>query len=151
LAGKIDGQSRYLVVASTKQFNGQRMARDNGEDIGDVDVAMLDIVSKTFFPVEAKSLTLAKTPGEVKNELEALFSTKNKDSAVNHHLERIQWLTSHLSDVLQEFGVCTADVAAWTIEPILVLDGNLLSRYLADSPFPVMTETEFLKFLVERG
>lgn len=141
---------RYLGRVAVKRFNNQRMTRDNGEDIGDVDVAVLDITTKTFFPIEAKSLTLAKTPNELKNELHELFDTENTESAVNRHLERVEWLSAHMSAVLREFRVYNEDVSKWTINPIMVLGGNLLSRYLAETPFPVMTHTEFLRFLAQR-
>lgn len=150
LSREIAKLSRYLSRIAVKRFDKQRMTRDNGEDIGDVDVAVLDITTKTFFPVEAKSLTVAKTPNELKNELDDLFDTKSRESAVNRHLERVEWLNAHIGAVLQEFGIYNEDVSQWTIKPIMVLEGNLLSRYLGASPFPVMPKTEFLRFLAKR-
>ena len=149
LANKIKSKTHFLVKASATRFNGIEMQRANGEAIGDVDVAILAPLTKTFFPVEAKSLTVAKTPSEVRNEFDSLFrDTEDKICAVSHHLERIEWLKHHIKDVLEEFGIDPNDAPSWTIKPILVLDKNLLSKYLAAPPFLVMCESEFFAFLL---
>ena len=70
--------------------------------------------------------------------------------AVSHHLERVAWLHSNLDDVLSEFGVDPGEISSWKIEPLLVLDSDLLSRHLTDPPFPVMTEKELMQFLTSR-
>ena len=55
------------------------------------------------------------------------------------------------TDVVHEFGIQAGDVSGWTIEPNFVPGGNLLSRYLAYAPFPVITEIEFLRFILDRA
>ena len=94
----------------------------------------------------------------MKNEFDALFTdTESRTSAVTHHQERIDWLRKHLPDVrehlpdvLIEFGLEPSEAESWTIEPILVLDSDLLSRYLVEPPFKVMAEDEFMRFLDSR-
>ncbi|PAY17437.1 hypothetical protein CKO51_21210 [Rhodopirellula sp. SM50] len=151
LAGKLSALCGYAARPSMTEFNGHTMERSPGEGIGDIDVAVLHKSTRTFFPIEAKSFTLAKTPSEVKNQFDELFTdTNDAMCAVSHHLERVEWVRSNLGDVLSEFGVDSNEADSWTVEPILVLDGDLLSRYLTDPPFAVMTEGEFVQFLISR-
>ena len=151
LASKVSALSGYSARSSMTEFNGKRMKRDDGDPIGDIDVFVLDANRRTIIPIEAKAFTLAKTPSEVKNEFDALFTdTEGEMCAVSHHLERVAWLHSNLDDVLSEFGVDPGEISSWKIEPLLVLDSDLLSRHLTDPPFPVMTEKELMQFLTSR-
>jgi hypothetical protein len=95
---------------------------------------------------------MAKTPSEVKNEFDGLFKDAKDGSkcAVNRHQERVEWLRDHIVDVLAEFGINENEKDTWRIEPILVLDTDLLSRYLTEPPFPIMSEQEFIHFLESR-
>ncbi|WP_146593614.1 hypothetical protein [Novipirellula galeiformis] len=152
LAGKVSALSGYTARPSMTEFSGNRLKRADGNPIGDVDVFVLDANTHTIFPIEAKAFTLAKTPSEVKNEFDALFTdTEDEMCAVSHHLERVAWLQSNLGDVLSEFGVDPGEADSWKIEPLLVLDSDLLSRHLTAPPFPVMTEKELIRFLTSRA
>ncbi|MEP4680584.1 MAG: hypothetical protein ABJ015_02965, partial [Rhodopirellula bahusiensis] len=151
LASKLSALSGYSARSSMTEFNGKRMKRADGNPIGDIDVFVLDANTRTIIPIEAKAFTLAKTPSEVKNEFDALFTdTEDEMCSVSHHLERVAWLHSNLEDVLSEFGVDPREADNWTIEPLLVLDSDLLSRHLTAPPFPVMTEKELMQFLTSR-
>jgi hypothetical protein len=149
LARRVAEMKRYSVKASLTMFNGKSLVRLNNDPIGDVDVSVVDRLTHTFFPVEAKSFAMAKTPSEVKNEFDGLFkdAKDGSKSAVNRHQERVEWLKNHMVDVLAEFGISETEKEKWHIEPILVLDKDLLSRYLTEPPFPIMLEQEFLQFL----
>ncbi|TWU02901.1 hypothetical protein [Stieleria varia] len=151
LVGRVSSLSGYIARPSMTEFNGNLMKRADGDPIGDVDVFVLDANTRTILPVEAKAFALAKTPSEVKNEFDALFTdTEDEMCAVSHHLERVAWMQSNIADVLAEFGVDPAEGSRWKIEPLLVLDSDLLSRHLTAPPFPVMTEKEFIQFLRSR-
>ena len=152
LARSVAKMKRYSVRASLTTFNGKSLVRRNNDPIGDVDVSVVDRLSHTFFPVEAKSFAMAKTPSEVKNEFDGLFkdAKDGRKCAVNRHQERVEWLRDHIVDVLAEFGITENEKDTWRIEPILVLDTDLLSRYLTEPPFPIMSEQEFIHFLESR-
>jgi len=117
--------------------------RDDAADLGDIDVLVADPAERRLRAVEAKDLAVARTPAELANELAATFqSTDEHQAAIDRHVERVEWLREHLAEVLSWLGLDDEDPALWTVEGLVVLDIELMSPYLTDPPFPVVTYRE---------
>ncbi len=136
----------YRVRRRAKKFNGKRLSRDNGEDIGDIDVLAANVSARTIFPIEAKCFSLAKTSAEVGRERDALFGDLTASSGkVGRHLERVAWIRSHTGDVLHELGL--PEEEGWVIEPFIVLDVDLISVHLTSSPIKIATRETLVEML----
>ncbi|KKL20022.1 hypothetical protein LCGC14_2459620, partial [marine sediment metagenome] len=138
----------YLVRPRVRKLNGKRLSRENGEDIGDIDVLAVSVPAKVIFPIEAKCFSLAKTPAEVGRERDELFGEMTTSSGkIGRHLERVAWLHSNIRDVLREFEL--PDDEGWVIEPFIVLDVDLISVHLSSSLINIATRESLVEMLME--
>lgn len=55
------------------------------------------------------------------------------------HLDRVEWLRDHVTDVVRWLDVDGDDLAQWTVEPLIVVDEELMSPFITDSPVQVRT------------
>jgi hypothetical protein len=128
-----------IVKRQVKKVGRLRLQRRKGEDLGDVDVLVADPRRQRLTAVETKDLAVAKTPAELSNELEETFQSRDsRAAAVDRHVERVEWLREHLAYVLDWLGI-DDDPKAWTVEGLIVIDIELMSPYLVDLPFQVVT------------
>jgi hypothetical protein len=135
-----DTPPNSLAKMKVTAVGGLPIARPNGEDLGDVDVLVADVPSRRLIAIEAKDLAGARTPSEVVNEIDQLFKSKGKNrSTVEKHGDRIDWLRTHLPQVLAWLGVPGADASEWTVEPLIVLDKETPAPLLAGVTMPVVT------------
>ena len=76
-------------------------------------------------------------------ELENLFGSPEKPrGASQRHSERVEWLSEHIEDVLPWLGLSNDRAANWSIEPLFVVDQELLSPYIADSSLEILSVRE---------
>jgi len=134
--------------ARVRKVGGQKIV-ESGRDLGDIDVLGIIPSERTILCVECKSLALARTPAEVRYQLEELFSgSKTKPSTARKHLKRVKWVEENLDLVLYRcFGVKRK--GSWKVKPILVSDSELYASYLVDCPFPAWS-IETLRGMVAR-
>jgi hypothetical protein len=145
----IKDTGRFIVRLNLKKFNGKRLQGPSGNDLGDIDVLAAGRESRFILSIEAKCFSLAKTPAELANERDELFGDlANRTGAVRRHLERTEWLRNNLGDVLRELRLDARDCAAWHVEPLLVLDSDLITPRLVAPPFPVLTLDDLPRQLV---
>ena len=120
-----------LVQERVKKVGGRRIARANGQDLGDLDVLVADPSARVLTPVETKDLYAALTPPELRNEMDRLFgSADGTPGDLDRFAERVGWVRDNLREVLgQLFGV--DDPAEWVVRPVVVLDRDMISPRLA--------------------
>ena len=128
---------------------GRKKIMAEGRDLGDIDVLGVIPSARTILCIECKALALARTPSEIRNQLEELFiGARGKPSTTQKHLKRVEWVEDNLDIVLQEcFGL--RQKGNWRVKPILVSDSELFASYLSESPFPVLS-IESLKGMTVR-
>ncbi len=98
----------------------------NGRDLGDIDVVAVHRGRQELLLIEAKDLEVARTPTELRNEINQLIGEGN--SAINRLAERATWVRAHLSGVLAELGV--TDLATVIVRPVVVVKQPLLSEHM---------------------
>jgi hypothetical protein len=125
------------VRSRISKFGSLSIERSPGQTLGDVDVLVLDHALKLLVAIEAKDFEVARTPAELKNELEQTIV--GPKSAVAHHGERVVWLRAHLGEVLANFGIPAQDRSEWRLEACVVVSEPLLSPLLRSSPFAFLT------------
>ena len=137
---------RFKVKSQVVRLNGKKISRNNGEELGDIDVLAVDEIYKKIFPIETKSFSTAKTASEISNERNELFGDGNKKKGkIAVHLERVEWLERHIADLIHDFELDPK--ANWDIQPICVLDMDLLSAYLVDPGLRVVVADDLLDTL----
>jgi len=111
---------------------------------GDIDVLVADRNRQRMKVIECKDLAVARTPYEMANELTNLFHGQNsKKSVVEYHQRRVDWICKHLDEVLAWLGI--DHTGEWKVEPLIVVDQELFTPFLRQSPIPVVSFAELAK------
>jgi hypothetical protein len=105
---------------------------------GDIDILCADLSQTVLWVIECKSLALARTPYEMRNELESLtLSTDDQSSMIKKHEARSAWVQHQLSLVLKWLG---ADPGRdWTVRPLIVMETIPISPLLRDVSMPMIS------------
>ncbi len=140
---------RFIVRDRVKKIGAKKIVRANGEELGDIDVLVADSSSRCLFAVEAKAFAGALTPAELSNELAELFGTPNKPGAAQRHLERTEWLKAHRREALINLGLDAQDYEAWKVIPLIVLERELISPFLASVTIEVISKFQLRDRLIK--
>lgn len=136
VARKLD-QLGFTTRLSVKKFGKKRVADPDGKDIGDIDILAFHEASNTIAAIEAKDFEIARTPAEIANEIEKLFTGKNrKRSTVELHSRRIDWLRDNMVIVATDLGLPTSTTV--TVLGAVVTSEPLITPLMVESPFPVI-------------
>jgi hypothetical protein len=115
---------------------------------GDIDVLVADLRAKRVVLIECKDFAAARTPAEMANELKSLIGDEEGDkSAEVQHRKRLDWARTHLRAILAWLGI--ANTAGWRVEPLFVVDEELMSPHLVRMPMPVRSISRLDGFWVE--
>lgn len=121
-----------------EKFGGHRIVSVSGEKLGDIDILGVHEPSKTIVAIEAKDFEVSRTPAELANEIEKLFSGRGKKkSTVEKHERRLEWLREHLDKVVAEFGI--DDSSGWKVRGFVVTSEQLVTPMMQSSSLPVLT------------
>ncbi len=113
--------------------------------LGDVDVLAADTQAKVLWAIECKAFAPARIPYEVQGELARLLVAQpGKRSAAERHERRASYLRAHLADVVA--GLALGNGHGWMVKALMVVDVELASLYLRQSPIPLMSFEQFKVF-----
>lgn len=128
-----------IVRTNVSVIAGARIERNPAEPLGDIDVLVIDETSRRVRLIESKDVAVARTPMEMGQQLRKLFASQGGEpAAAELHAERTEWVQRHLPALLAEHRVMS-DSDAWRIEPLIVVDQELMTPFLARSPIPVVS------------
>lgn len=130
---KFDGKpgwSGHSSVRIDKAFGGP-------ESLGDVDTLALHASSRTAFIIEVKSFLVARTPYELRNEIQKLFDPE-EDGAVPKNEERTNWLNANIDRLKSRYHL----EGDWKCVPLVVLDRNLAGAALRPTNMPIIDLAE---------
>jgi hypothetical protein len=123
---------------SVNKIGKHRIVDSAGNDLGDIDVLAVHAESRSILAVEAKDFEIARTPVEIANELEKLFSgKKGKESTIELHGKRIDWLRQHLDEVVLSLGA-NGGTAPWRVIGAVVTSDPLITPLVSSSTLPVI-------------
>jgi len=112
------------VRENVVRFGPLRLRRPNGEEIGDIDVLVIDRSNKVLLLVEVKDFEFARTPVELSNEIEKLLDGPR--SAAHHHEERMDFMKANLDGVLDDLGE-PGPSDAWKVRGAIVTSADLFA------------------------
>jgi len=122
-----------------KRVGSLRLERSPGQDIGDIDILLVDPPSGRVVVAETKNLELARTPAELRHQVESL--SVGGDSAIGRVRERVEWVDGHLGDVLGWIGVPDGE-KPWTVNGLIVVSRPLMVHFRGDSVTRLLTLDE---------
>lgn len=131
IAGQVMGLG--LEVRQRVKKLGKRRLIEDGRDLGDIDVLAIDVEAKRLWVIECKSLSFARTPWELASEVDDFADPG--DGIPARHRRRMAWLHQHLSELAAFIG--QPDLRGWQIEPVIVVETDLLTLHLHEVGMPV--------------
>jgi SEC-C motif len=104
-------------------------------DLGDIDLAVIDVNNKIFYSLECKNVGGARNIHEMKVELDNYLGKKPNDPAakVNKHLRRHDWLLANKKSL----GQFVADPEKYEIKSIILTADELSLAYLGKKELPL--------------
>lgn len=112
------------VRENVKRIGNLKLARKNGDAIGDIDVLVIDRARKVLLAVEVKDFEFARTPFELSNEITKLLDGPNL--AAHHHMERLAFLKANLNRVVTELDLPGA-APEWHVQGQIVTSSDLMA------------------------
>lgn len=103
--------------------------------LGDIDVIVVDRHHKHVWSIECKHLNFARTPYELRAEMQRLFDT-GQSSLVSRHLRRTEWLRQHLSLLLNGLGIHAHE--GWRVAPLIIVEHEMVSSHMRECVIPIV-------------
>ncbi len=126
VAELFNNRRRYYVRKNVNSFGKIKIERTNKEELGDIDVIVIDWKSNKLILIECKDLLVAKTPYEVMMETKKVF--EGDKSLMAKFIKRIEWVKNNLQVVLNYFELDTS--IKWKVKSLFVVNEPLFSALL---------------------
>ncbi len=139
--------SNLSVKKNIKKIGKTHIRTSKGLDLGDIDVLVIDPKKRLVEVVECKDLALARTPHEMRNELENLFEGGRHRSIVERHHRRTEWVHNHLKEILLWLKIKSESSERWKVKALIVVNIELITPYLRKSKINVVSFIELEKKL----
>ncbi len=134
VARAFNGAESSQVWKNVKRIGNVKLARPNGDEIGDIDVLVIDVAERVVLAVETKDFEFARTPFELQSEIKKLLG--ENDSAVTHHSERLTFLGDNWSRLHRELGLAGLP-RDWQIRGLIVTSVDLIgARFVQVKQLP---------------
>jgi len=134
--------SNLIVRKNIKKLGKTHIRDSKGLDLGDIDVLVINPKKRLVEVVECKDLALARTPNEMRNELERLFEGSRHRSIVERHHRRTEWVRLHLKEILLWLEIKSETPKKWKVKPLIVVDIELITPYLRKSKIDIISFIE---------
>jgi hypothetical protein len=121
-----------MVRERVTKVAGTRLMDAHG-DLGDVDVLAADPQRFLVWAIECKNLGVARTPWELRHELDDLHDPDG--GIVARHQRRVAWLRAHLNGVI---GWLSLPSGPWRVEGLIVVSAELVGPHVRQTAIPVV-------------
>ncbi len=135
----IQDMNEFAIYPNRKKINGIRIS-ENGEDLGDIDILIIDEKTSKIISTEVKNFRFSRNPREIRMEYEKLFVDKEgKPCFATKHKRRTRWIEAHLSDVKQEFNL---DDREWKVVSLFIANQSLISQHIYKQNIKCISKAE---------
>ena len=127
---------RFKTAERVTSVGSEKLARANGETLGDIDVLAADTLGRVLYCVECKDLAGALTPSEVAGELSEHFDAERGETSAKHS-ERLAWVAERVEAALSELGI-EGSAEGWRVKGVFVTGRPVMATYIADVAFEIV-------------
>lgn len=124
VAKKLSTIKGIAVFQNLTKINGKRIAGIDGNVLGDIDILYIIPEHKKIVVGEAKDFSFAKNPYEMEQEYQRIFVDGDKPCCMTKHRRRVEWVKSHLRDVIQHFNLPGED---WFVKSVMFVNEEIVS------------------------
>jgi len=128
-------QSNDLII-DKDVYIGPSQTLKNKNDIGDIDILIIDKKEKLLLSLECKSMMPSRNSKEMVEEVKKLFD----DRWIEKHTIRHEWLESNRNQVSLKYGL---DINDYTIKSFFITQEAMLTPYLKKHILPLIFLTSY--------
>ncbi len=118
----IDG---LIVREKVSKINGKKIADENGNVLGDIDVLYIVPDKKMIVVGEVKDFSFSKNPYEMDQEYKRIFVDGDKPCYMTKHKRRAQWVNTHIDDVIAHFKL---HKGKWSVKTVMFTSEEIVSN-----------------------
>lgn len=122
---KLNSIDGLIVRERLSKINGKKIADDNGNVLGDIDVFYIVPEKRKIVVGEVKDFSFAKNPYEMDQEYKRIFVDGDKPCYMTKHKRRVAWIQTHLEDVKTHFGLSDGK---WAVKPVMFVSNDIVSN-----------------------
>ncbi len=145
---KINQISNFIVDKNIKKINYKRIADENGNTLGDIDILYIIPDIKQIVLAEVKDFNFSKNPYEMDLEYQKMFVDKgDKNCFASKHKRRYKWVNVHLEDIKTHYGLEDID---WTVKDIFIVSEAIISNAFYEAGATIIKYDEISKESLQR-
>lgn len=130
----------FFVFKNVKEVNGLQIADKNGNELGDIDILIIDEKYSSIVAAEVKDFKMSKNPYEMNLEFEKMFVNKEKNTCyATKHQKRVNWIVEHLTDFIKAYEL---KEAKWDIYGLFIVNHPIISNKLHGEKITIISEAE---------
>lgn len=123
---KISKFGCFIVRKMVKKINGVKIANESNQDLGDIDVLVINPKKRKIIVIETKDFSFAKSPYELNQQYSNIFCDKDKKLChITRHKKRVDWIEKHVDDIIKDFSL---EPFNWKVEDALVVSEPIVSN-----------------------
>lgn len=123
---KINKFGCFIVRKMVKKINGVKIANESNQDLGDIDVLVINPKKRKIIVIETKDFSFAKSPYELNQQYSNIFCDKDKKLChITRHKKRVDWIEKHVDDIIKDFSL---EPFHWKVEDALVVSEPIVSN-----------------------
>ena len=120
VASELEQNGKVMVKVEFEKFKGKKIAGDDGQPLGDIDVLGFHIKKREVWALECKAYEKTLAPHEIKQAIDKICD--ETDGTIVKHRKRATWLKKNLKDVLVEFGLDSGKKKTWQVRTRILVN-----------------------------
>lgn len=136
----IQDMNEFDVIPNVKKVNGVKLSNLEGNDLGDIDILIIDKKSNKVIAAEVKAFRFSRNPYEIRQEYIKMFVDNGKKVCfATKHKRRMEWLKEHIDDLKVEYGL---DDREWIVDGVFIVSEPLISSELYNKKIKCISTAE---------
>ena len=122
---KLNSIDGLIVRERLSKINGKKIADENGNVLGDIDVFYIVPEKRKIVVGKVKDFSFAKSPYEMDQEYKRIFVDGDKPCYMTKHKRRVNWVKNHIEDVKKHFDLPDGK---WAVRAAMFVSDDIVSN-----------------------
>lgn len=115
------------IFIEQEQFIGPRHVLKNDDDIGDIDILIIDKIRKIVFSLECKNFAPSRNIKEMIEEVNKLYGDDTDLGLIGKHQRRHEWIKDNREKITAQYGI---DISDFEIVSLFVTNEDMFTPHL---------------------
>ncbi len=134
-----------IVQKNVKKINNKKIAFENGNVLGDIDILYVIPKRHKIIVGEVKDFSFAKNPYEMNLEYTKIFVDGKKPCFHTKHKRRVSWVEEHIEDVIKHFDL---ESGKWSVDSVMFVSEEIISNLYYHKNETIITYSDINEDLV---